>query len=115
MPNAAVVIIRIRGVEQVGSTMIAVMERYAGELRANGGKLMLSGVSQNVLDQILRTETTESVPEDSIFMATDTLGESTRDALSAAHKWLAEASVQAETKTSKIVETTSDENKNVAD
>jgi SulP family sulfate permease len=87
----AVVIIRIRGVDQVGSTMIAVMERYAGELRANGGKLMLSGVSQNVLDQLLRTETTESIPEDIIFMATDTLGESTRDALTAANAWLAQA------------------------
>jgi SulP family sulfate permease len=92
----AVVIIRIRGVDQVGTTMITFMERYAGELRANGGKLMLSGVSQNVLDQILRTETTESVPEDSIFMATDTLGESTRDALAAAEAWLAQAKVQME-------------------
>ena len=87
----AVVIIRIRGVDEIGSTMITVLERYAGELRANGGKLMLSGVSQNVLDQLLRTETTESIPEDIIFMATDTLGESTKDALTAANAWLAQA------------------------
>ena len=52
---------------------------------------MLSGVSQNVLDQLLRTETTESIPEDIIFMATDTLGESTKDALTAANAWLAQA------------------------
>ena len=93
----AVVIIRIRGVDQVGSTMIGFMERYAGELRANGGKLVLSGVSQHVLDQLLKTETTESVPEDSIFMATDTLGESTRDALAGANVWLSEAIAQVET------------------
>ena len=87
----AVVIIRIRGVDEIGSTMITVLERYAGELRANGGKLMLSGVSQNVLAQLLRTETTESIPEGIIFMATDTLGESTKDALTAANAWLAQA------------------------
>jgi len=93
----AVVIIRIRGVDQVGSTMISFIERYAGELRANGGKLMLSGVGQNVLDQMLRTETTESVPEENIFMATDTLGESTKTALEAAEAWLAQAPDEQET------------------
>jgi SulP family sulfate permease len=85
----AVVVIRIRGREEVGSTLIAVLERYAGELRANGGRLMLSGVHEDVLAQIQRTETTESVPEDAIYMATPTLGESTRAALSAAEAWLA--------------------------
>jgi SulP family sulfate permease len=86
----AVVIIRIRGVDEVGSTMITVTERYAEELRVSGGKLMLSGVSQNVLAQLVRTETTESVPEDAIFTATDTLGESTKGALTAAKEWLAQ-------------------------
>lgn len=73
------------------------MGRYAGELRDNGGKLMLSGVGQNLLDQLRRTETTKSVPEDNIFMATDTLGESTRNALSVAHAWLAETSLHMKT------------------
>jgi SulP family sulfate permease len=90
----AVVIVRMRGVHEVGSTMISVMERYAAELQNNGGRLMLSGLSQNVMDQLLRTETTESVPEDSIFVATDTLGESTKDALTEANTWLAEALVE---------------------
>jgi SulP family sulfate permease len=104
----AVVIIRIRGVDEVGSTMITVLERYAEELRTNGGKLMLSGVSQNVLDQLLRTETTESIPENTVFMATDTLGESTRAALTVAEEWQTHAAAQVETNSSKIVETTSD-------
>jgi SulP family sulfate permease len=86
----AVVIVRMRGNEQVGSTLIAVMERYAGELRANGGRLMLSGVHEKVRDQLYRTETTEDVPEDAIFLATPTVGESTRAALATAEAWLAE-------------------------
>jgi len=86
----AVVIVRMRGNEQVGSTLIAVMERYAGELRANGGRLMLSGVHEKVRDQLYRTETTEDIPEDAIFLATPTVGESTRAALATAEAWLAE-------------------------
>jgi len=105
----AVVILRIRGVDQVGSTMITVLERYAEELRANGGKLMLSGVGQIVLDQLLRTETTESIPEGTVFMATDTLGESTRDALEVANAWLAQETGQVDTNEFKSVETTPDE------
>jgi SulP family sulfate permease len=84
----AVVIVRLRGNEAIGSTFILVLERYAAELRANGGRLMLSGVHQNVLNQLLRTETTESVPEDAIYMATNILGESTKAAMAAAQAWL---------------------------
>jgi SulP family sulfate permease len=80
----------MRGTEQIGSTLVTVLERYAAELRANGGRLMLSGVHENMKEQLLRTETTESIPEDSIFMATATLGESTRAAVAAAEVWLAE-------------------------
>jgi len=93
MPSAkkaqnAVVIVRLRGNEEIGSTFILVLERYAAELRANGGRLMLSGMHENVLDQLLRTETTESVPEDTIFMETNVLGESTKAAVAAAQVWL---------------------------
>jgi SulP family sulfate permease len=95
MPSAktaqqAVVIARMRGNDQIGSTAITVFERYAAELRANGGRLMMSGIHENVLEQLLRTETTESIPEDALFMATATLGESTRAAVAAAEAWLAE-------------------------
>jgi SulP family sulfate permease len=86
----AVVIGRMRGTTQMGSTLITVLERYAGELRANGGRLMLSGIHEDVLAQLLRTETTEDIPEDAIFMATPTVGESTKAAVAAAEAWLAE-------------------------
>ncbi|MGB3714614.1 MAG: SulP family inorganic anion transporter [Candidatus Promineifilaceae bacterium] len=85
----AFVIARLRGTEQIGSTFITVLERYAAELRVNGGRLMLSGVHPKVKEQLLRTETTEDIPEDIIFMETPILGESTRAALAAAQEWLA--------------------------
>lgn len=84
----AVVILRLHGRTQIGSTFIQIVERYAGRLQANGGKLMLSGVGQNVWKQLERTETFETIPEEDVFLATDTLGESTREAIAAAETWL---------------------------
>ena len=37
------IIMRLRGVEQVGSTLISVLERYARELHERGGKLGAGG------------------------------------------------------------------------
>jgi hypothetical protein len=67
-----------------------VLERYAQQLQTNGGKLMLAGVGTHVLEQLRKTETTETIPEEDIFMATDTLGGATVKALAAAEKWLEE-------------------------
>jgi hypothetical protein len=49
---------------------------------------MLSGVSQNVWDQLARTETFETIPEEDVFIVNDTLGGSTKQALLAAQLWL---------------------------
>ena len=83
----AVVILRLHGRAHTGSTFIQIMERYAGRLQANGGKLMLSGVSQNVWDQLARTETFETIPERDVFLANETLGDSTQQAVAAAEEW----------------------------
>jgi SulP family sulfate permease len=87
----AVVILRLHGRTQIRSTFIIVLERYALRLRANGGKLILSGVSEKVKEQLDRTETTETIPEEDIFMATNKLGASTMAAIQAAEAWLAES------------------------
>jgi SulP family sulfate permease len=86
----AVVILRLHGRSQIGSTLIGVLERYAQQLQQNDGKLMLSGVGDHVLDQIRKTETTDTIPEDDIYVATDVLGEATLRALADAERWLAE-------------------------
>ena len=85
-----VVILRLHGRSRIGSTFIQILERYANQIKANGGKLILSGVSQNVWDQLARTETFETIPESDIFMADETLGHATRQATAAAREWLAQ-------------------------
>ncbi len=88
--RGAVVILRMRGRTRIGSTVIGVLERYARQLQGNGGKLMLAGVSDHIMEQIRNTETTETIPEEDIFLASETLGRATEEALAAAEAWLQE-------------------------
>ncbi len=95
----AVVILNLRGTDRVGSTFIKVIERYAQKLSANGGKLMLTGVHERVLDQIEKTETTDAIARDDIFLADRQLMYATWQAWSAAQAWVADqaARISAET------------------
>lgn len=75
----------------VATTFIGVLERYAKRLRSRGGKLILSGVSEAVWQRLLATETTDSIPEEDVFLADDILGASTLRAMEAARDWLEQA------------------------
>jgi SulP family sulfate permease len=86
----SVVVLRLRGHEGLASTFVGVLERYADRLRAIGGKLMLSGVSEQVLNRLQAMETTDIIPEEDIYLADDILGSSTHRALEAAFQWLAD-------------------------
>ena len=84
----AVVILQLRGLDNIGSTFIRVMERYAQNLQANGGKLYLTGVHPRVLEQLELTETTETIDAGAIYLAEDKLGASTQEAYRSARAWL---------------------------
>jgi len=88
-----VVILRLRAQEGIGSSFVTVLERYSQQVKAAGGRLMVVGVNPKVKRQLDRTETTSDIlgPEN-VFVATTTLGASTRAALDAAQRWLQETS-----------------------
>ena len=90
----AVVIFRMRNSSEIGSTFVLAAERYAAQLQANGGKLLMSGVTERVREQLIVTETTETISEDDLYMATNVIGESTRAAIEAAYEWVSRGSVQ---------------------
>jgi hypothetical protein len=54
---------------------------------------MLAGVSQEVKAELDRTETTETIPEEDMYLADDRLGASTRKAYEAAYAWLSAQSI----------------------
>lgn len=84
-----VVILRLRAQESVGSSFIAVVERYSQQLKARGGKLMLAGVHPKIKGQLDRTGTTDEIlGAENVFETTTTLGVSTREAYAAAQRWL---------------------------
>lgn len=84
----AVVILQLRGLDNIGSTFIRVIERYAQQLQASGGQLYLTGIHPRVLEQLELTETTDTIPETAIYLAEDKIGASTQDAYRAAQAWL---------------------------
>jgi SulP family sulfate permease len=88
----AVVILLMRGYEDIGSTVIGVIQRYVQELQANGSKLMLAGVSNALREQLRRTGMVSLIGDENIFMTTPTIGEAGNAALRAAMDWLAESS-----------------------
>lgn len=89
--NRAVVILQLRGLDNVGSTFIRVVERYAQLLQDRRGKLYLTGVHPHVLKQLELTETTDTIHEEDIYLAEEIIGSSTWKALESAKEWLSNA------------------------
>jgi MFS superfamily sulfate permease-like transporter len=87
-----VVILLLRGFEDIGSTVSEVLRRYTQALQVNQSKLILAGVSPALRAQLKRTGMLELIGKENIFLATKTIGESGNAALSAAADWLAESS-----------------------
>jgi SulP family sulfate permease len=86
-----VVILRLRQQSQIASTLLELLESYQLKLHAQGGKLILAGVSPHIKEQLDLTETTKEIfGEEDIFLVTDIVGDSTQQALEAAQAWLFE-------------------------
>ena len=79
----------LRGRTELGSTILTVLERYAQNLRDADCRLMLTGVSEHILDDVRDNRHHQNIwPERTFSRATDRAGESMLEALSAAEEWL---------------------------
>jgi len=87
--QGSVVIFRLRDRDEVGSTFIRALERYAGELQSQGNVLMIVGINQQVLDQLERTRLLNLIGEQNIFLGQPRFGVALREALTAADDWMA--------------------------
>jgi sulfate permease, SulP family len=82
------VVLRLRGRSRVGATLVEVLDRYADDLAEVGGRLYLSGVHEEVSQQLRHAgkldldQTVQLVPETTI------LGASTERAVEFASAWL---------------------------
>jgi SulP family sulfate permease len=85
----AVVILRLRDRDEVGSTFIRVIEHYARSLQANDCQLMLVGINERVKEQLEKTDLLDLLGPDNVFLAEARFGEAIEAAVAAAHEWLA--------------------------
>jgi SulP family sulfate permease len=90
-----VVVLRVRGLDNIGSTYITVLDRYQQALRAQGGELLLADVSAGVLEQLERTGLLARLGEENVFPETPRVYYATRQAYRAAQNWLATADAEA--------------------
>ncbi len=80
----ACVILRLRGVQRAGSTLVTVIEQYAHTLRRGGATLMLAEVSPPLHAQLVKTGTVETCGAERVFIAEADVFAATRCAMQAA-------------------------------
>jgi SulP family sulfate permease len=90
----AVLVLRIRGETNVGSTFLIVIGHYAEQIRASGGRLFLSGVDPTVKRRMARTGHLDAIGENNVFVASNVISASTEAALAAGDAWLQSLSAQ---------------------
>lgn len=86
----AIVILRLRDNQYLGSTGIKFLERYAHQLEVGGGMLLLAGIGSRVQDELTRTGALGRLGSEHVFFANDVLLSATAAALAHADAWLAE-------------------------
>jgi SulP family sulfate permease len=84
-----VVVLRMRGRPTLGSTFFKVLLAYADRLADSGGRLYLSGLDGALYHQFQQTAWVgDDDPVVRAFPATPVIGESSEQAIAAAHEWL---------------------------
>ena len=86
----SVVIIGLRDRDEIGSTFVRIIERYAKQLDATGNKLILAGMNERILKQLEETELMKLLGEEDIFGAEAEYFGPLKKALTAANNWIEE-------------------------
>lgn len=85
-----VVILNLRGYDDLGSTFLNVLEKYSADLQTHQSKLMLAGVTHSVIRQLENTGLIRRIGRENLFLATEQIGSAWQMAWEAAEKWVAE-------------------------
>ncbi len=84
----AVLVVRLRGRGELGSSAIGLLRRWAQQLQEGGGALLLAGVGKDMGDQLERTGLAELLGPNSIFPARSMVYRSTEQAFEEGHRRL---------------------------
>ena len=92
----SVVILRIRGADDAGATLIDLVKGYASSLREVDSKLMIVTGNRNVIRQLRVTGATDIIGDDNVYRSTAFLGETSRQAYDDATAWVEANAVPAD-------------------
>ncbi len=84
----AVVILGLRDRDEIGSTFVRVIERYAKQLDDSGNKLILAGMNERIMEQLENTELMALLGDEDVFPAEPQFFLPLQKALVAAQIWI---------------------------
>jgi len=84
----SVVVVRLRGIDQLGFAAIEVLKRYGRDLEASGSRLVLVVSSDRVMKQLELTGLADELGDGGIVHGTEWVGAGVRDAVREARKWV---------------------------
>ncbi len=87
----SVVVLRLRGIDEVGLTFVAVLDRYLTELEKRGSMLRLVVSSNRVMTHLQAGGLLDRLGEHGLYEGTEWLGESTRRAYDDSIVWVRSA------------------------
>jgi SulP family sulfate permease len=84
----SVVIVRLRGHADLGTTFIDVLARYATQLDQAGSRLVIVSVDSRVLRQLSAGGVTDIVGPDGVIVSDERLGASLAQAVAGGQRWI---------------------------
>ena len=95
--HRTVVIVGLRDREEIGSTFVRIIERYAKKLDSTGNKLMLAGMNERIMEQLEKTELMGLLGKEDVFPAEPQYFGQLNKALAEARLWIAAGDIGNET------------------
>jgi SulP family sulfate permease len=86
--NNSVVVIRLRGISDPGSTLMEVLNRYGADLKMANSKLMLVSDQERALSQFVVTGVSKTIGPENIYESDEWVGETIRRASEEARQWV---------------------------
>lgn len=84
----SVVVLRLRGIDQLGFSAIEVLRRYGSDLEASGSRLVLVVSNDRVMEQLELTGLASELGEHGIVRGTEWIGAGVREAVHEARDWV---------------------------
>jgi SulP family sulfate permease len=84
----AVVVFRLHGHNEIGSTFIDVVERYSRDLYEHGGKLMIAGAGRRVMAQLRQTGVVDDLGPENVIEEGEVLEDAIYQAYEAGSRWI---------------------------